>query len=87
VHVGPRFRHLFPEEILKIGSFTPDCPGDVVPDGFVNLDDLNLVLTQFGDAGEPFADGDANGDGLVNLDDLNVVLTNFGTDCTPVIGE
>ncbi len=86
VHVGPRFRHLFPEEILEIGKFIPDCPGDVVPNGIVDLDDLNLVLTQFGDEVEPFTGGDANGSGSVDLDDLNLVLTNFGVDCTPVIG-
>ncbi len=81
VHVGPRFRHLFPEEILKIGTFTPDCPGDVVASGTVDLADLNFVLANFGSSVEPGTRGDANHDGEVNLADLNLVLANFGVEC------
>jgi len=54
------------------------CPADVNGDGAVNLDDLNLVLTNFGQAS---ASGDSNCDGAVDLDDLNAVLTAFGTVC------
>lgn len=81
VHVGPRFRHLFPEEILKIGTFTPDCPGDVVANGSVDLADLNLVLANFGTSVDPGTSGDANHDGEVDLADLNMVLANFGVEC------
>lgn len=55
-----------------------DCPGDVDGSGSVDLDDLNLVLTNFG---QTTSIGDADGNGEVNLDDLNLVLTNFGTNC------
>ena len=51
-------------------------PGDVNGDGQVDLDDLDIVLTNFG---QTTSNGDANGDGIVNLDDLDIVLTNFGT--------
>jgi hypothetical protein len=54
------------------------CPPDVDGSGSVDLDDLNIVLTNFGQA---TASGDTNGDGTVDLDDLNAVLTAFGTDC------
>jgi hypothetical protein len=54
------------------------CPGDVNGDGVVDLNDLNLVLTNFG---QNTSDGDANGDGVVDLNDLNLVLTNFGISC------
>ena len=54
------------------------CPGDTTGDGTVDLDDLNLVLTNFGST---TTEGDANGDGTVDLDDLNLVLSNFGTSC------
>ena len=54
-------------------------PGDLNGDGVVNFADLNLVLSNFGQTGEPGSTpGDANDDGVVNFADLNVVLTNFG---------
>jgi hypothetical protein len=56
------------------------CPGDASGDGLVDLDDLLLVLGDFGDPG-PDADGDADGDGDVDLDDLLVVLGGFDTAC------
>ncbi len=55
----------------------PPC-GDANGDGDVDLDDLNLVLTNFGFDTEF---GDVNDDGTVNLDDLNLVLTQFGGSC------
>ena len=56
--------------------------GDLNRDSVVNIVDLNLVLSHFGqqdgDAGwDPMAD--ANCDGVVNIVDLNEVLSNFGT--------
>lgn len=62
----------------------PQCIGDVNGDQMVDLQDLNLVLANFGSgsgrgAGVP---GDANNDGAVDLADLNLVLANFGVDCT-----
>lgn len=54
------------------------CVGDINFDGQVDLQDLNLVLANFGD--ETFC-GDTNGDGTVGLDDLNSVLAQFGSDC------
>ncbi|MFI4854459.1 MAG: hypothetical protein ACIAQF_05705 [Phycisphaerales bacterium JB065] len=82
-HVGPDFRHLFPEEILPIGEFEPDCPGDVVANGIVDLADLNFVLAQFGETVDTGTLGDANHDGVVDLTDLNLVLANFGVECGP----
>lgn len=54
------------------------CPADVTGDGSIDLDDLDLVLTNFG---QVTSEGDTNGDGVVNLDDLDALLTAFGTDC------
>jgi len=59
-------------------AFGPSCPGDVNNDGVVDLNDLNLVLVNFG---QTTTIGDANGDGVVDLNDLNLVLVNFGTVC------
>ncbi len=55
-----------------------DCPADVDGSGFINADDLLLVLGNFGLAS---SDGDTNGDGLVNADDLLAILGAFGTAC------
>jgi len=62
--------------VLSIAGST--CPADVNGDGVVDLNDLNLVLTNFG---QETSEGDTNGDGIVDLNDLNAVLTAFGTEC------
>lgn len=53
------------------------CQGDLNGDGQINLADLNLVLSQFGQSGCL----DANGDGVIDLADLNTVLAAFGNVC------
>jgi len=57
------------------------CEGDADGNGIVDLNDLNLVLTNFGSTVVPGTNGDVNDDGLVDLNDLNLVLTNFGVSC------
>jgi len=52
--------------------------GDLNNDGFVGIDDLNLVLGNWNQTvppGNPLAD--PNGDGFVGIDDLNEVLSNW----------
>lgn len=49
--------------------------GDVNLDGVVNMTDVNLVISNFGQMN--FA-ADANSDGIVNFVDLQMVLANFG---------
>jgi PKD repeat protein len=56
-------------------------PGDLNGDGVVNVDDLVLVTSHFGqeqgDANwDPLAD--ANGDGVISIDDLGDVTSSFG---------
>lgn len=62
---------------------TPSCRGDIAnDDGLVNVDDLNVILSNFGQnvgVGHP-ADL-ANNDGTVDIDDLNVILSAFGSAC------
>lgn len=59
----------------------PTCPADFNNDGFVNLQDLNILLANFGQGVEPGTDGDVDGDGQVNLIDLNRLLAVFDTEC------
>ena len=62
---------------------TPEVPPppatlwDVNGDGTVNIQDLVLVASQFGQSGEALK-GDINGDGTVNILDLVIVSSHFG---------
>ncbi len=64
--------------VTAVGCAPVNCPADVDGNNSVDLDDLNLVLTNFG---QTTGIGDTNGDGVVDLDDLNAVLTEFGSNC------
>jgi hypothetical protein len=64
--------------LLRNETQTADCVGDVNGDLRVDLQDLNLVLANFGTSQ---TGGDANSDGQVNLLDLNLVLAGFDTVC------
>jgi len=58
--------------------------GDLNGDGFVGVDDLNLVLTNWNQSA-PSADplADPSGDGYVGVDDLNKVLANWNAGTPP----
>ncbi|RMF79056.1 MAG: sulfatase [Planctomycetota bacterium] len=55
------------------------CSADVNGDGLVDLTDLAIVLSTFGDGGAPA--GDVDGDGDVDLTDLAILLSEFGASC------
>ena len=55
------------------------CEGDINEDGMVTVDDLLLVIGQWGCTG--ICSADANGDGIVNVEDLLVVIGAWG-DCS-----
>ncbi len=60
-------------------SATDQLDGDLNSDGFVGLDDLDIVLNNWNQnvtAGE-WSQGDPSGDGFVGLDDLDIVLNNW----------
>ena len=53
--------------------------GDANLDGRVDINDLTIVLTNFGKtSGMSWGTGDFIGDGKVDINDLTIVLTNFG---------
>ena len=59
--------------------------GDINGDGFVGIDDLNLVLAVWNQnvtAGDILS-GDPSGDGFVGIDDLNWVLSNWNAGTPP----
>ena len=47
-------------------------------DGKVDINDLTIVLTQYGSTNMDWTTGDFNGDGKVDINDLTIVLTNYG---------
>ncbi|MDZ4821378.1 MAG: PEP-CTERM sorting domain-containing protein [Planctomycetota bacterium] len=61
-------------------------PGDLNSDGFVGQDDLNAILSHWGQSvqagNRPL--GDPSGDGFVGQDDLNAVLSSWGQVSPPV---
>ncbi len=58
------------------------CPGDLNGDLSIDLDDLSILLVNFGvTSGATPEQGDLDGDGEIDLDDLSTLLVAFGTTC------
>ena len=53
-------------------------PGDANGDGQVNINDLTIVLSNFGQTGRTWSQGEFTGDGTVDINDLTIVLAHFG---------
>ena len=67
--------------------FRVNIPGDINADGFVGIDDLNVILANWnqsvGLANHAQGDIAGNGDAFVGIDDLNIVLANWNTGVPP----
>ena len=59
--------------------------GDLNSDGFVGVDDLNIVLVNWNQNVTPGdkSAGDPTGEGFVGVDDLNIVLVNWNNGTPP----
>ena len=59
--------------------------GDLNGDGFVGVDDLNIVLVNWNQNVTPgdLGYGDPTGEGFVGVDDLNIVLVNWNSGTPP----
>ena len=54
-------------------------PGDANGDGRVDVNDLTIVLSNFGKTtGMSWGTGDFNGDGKTDINDLTIVLSGYG---------
>lgn len=61
----------------------PFCAGDANNSGAVDVDDLNLVLSNWlSGPGAIREQGDVSGDGWINVDDLNIVIADWVNLCT-----
>ncbi|MCH2152907.1 MAG: right-handed parallel beta-helix repeat-containing protein [Phycisphaerales bacterium] len=58
-----------------------ECPGDFDGNGDVGVDDLLLLLGEYGTDCSAGCDSDLDGNGLVNVDDLLELLSYYGNDC------
>ena len=56
------------------------CPEDITRDGFIDLEDLAILLSHYGTVGT-LIQGDIDCDGDVDLEDLAVELAVYGTPC------
>lgn len=71
-----------PEDYLVSTCSTAGCDnGDLNGDCSVGLDDLSILLGNFGGPGDR-EDGDTDGDGDVDLTDLSRLLGQYGSDCS-----
>jgi probable HAF family extracellular repeat protein len=73
----------------KVQAFllNPVLPGDAIGDGKVDINDLTIVLSHFGQSGGmSWSTGDFNGDGRVDINDLTILLSNFGQTLGPPAG-
>ena len=52
--------------------------GDANGDGTVDVNDLTIVLSHYGQTGMTWSQGNFVGDGTVDVNDLTIVLANFG---------
>ena len=52
--------------------------GDANGDGRVDVNDLTIVLSHFGQTGMTWAQGEFTGDGTVDVNDLTIVLAHYG---------
>lgn len=66
-----------PIEYEVAGQAGEDCPTDVDQSGMVDIEDLLLVLREFGVSDA----GDTNNDGMTDIEDLLAVLREFGSVC------
>jgi hypothetical protein len=61
--------------IFKSFALNPNLPGDLNNDNTVNIQDLSILLSNYGTTN---ATADINGDGTVNILDMSILLSNYG---------
>ena len=57
---------------------TATLPGDANGDGKVDINDLTIVLSHYGQTGMSWGQGEFTGDGTVDINDLTIVLAHYG---------
>jgi hypothetical protein len=70
------------ELYIPLCWYATECPGDLDGDRGVDLADLAILLSHYGDSGASHADGDLDDDGDVDIQDLATLLGVYGTTCS-----
>lgn len=65
--------------IFRSFALNPNLPGDLNNDNSVNIQDLSILLSNYGTSNTT---ADINGDGTVNILDLSTLLSNYGKSVT-----
>jgi hypothetical protein len=65
-------------EFVKAALLIPYIPGDLDENGVCDLQDLAILLSNFGRRGVGYPEGDLDCQGDVDLQDLAILLLNFG---------
>ena len=73
----------FDNILLEIIAADVALEGDLNGDGFVGLDDLDLILGSWNQSVTPGSEPDPSGDGYVGLEDLDTVLNNWNAGTPP----
>jgi hypothetical protein len=77
LHTGPAWNNIDPEE-LTFGQMVLDCDGDVTHNGFVDVDDLLMVINGWGGCPIGPCEADATGNRIVDVDDLLATINGWG---------
>lgn len=64
---------------ITIAGCSPPKVGDLNNDCLVDLSDLSILLSHYGQSVPPNTNGDLDGNGLIDLSDLSILLSNYGT--------
>lgn len=59
---------------MELTPIALPCPGDANDDGFINVTDILIAISNWGNSGE----GDINGDGVVDVTDILEIVSNWG---------
>lgn len=69
----------FPDLVFRVEGTCVSCDGDLNLDGIVGVQDIQILLNNFGCIGNCV--GDINEDGVVGSNDLTILLSLFGNIC------
>jgi hypothetical protein len=64
--------------LTNASNLTMAMPGDADDNGTVDINDLTIVLANYGRTGTAWSQGEFTGDGTVDVNDLTIVLAGFG---------